>query len=399
MLRYTLLFLIVTIFSCGESNNKSSKESTPKEKGSSTKDKEGNPASLNGNFYKRLEGQIAGQDVVVHYSKFEDKMFFNYYYVSQGIPIGLYANSENKLAGDSIELIEYDLMQKDYEHQEDNKWHIIQTENGIKGIWISRDGKKTSNISLKENYPTGSSLFNIVGKSDSSAVYFKEDTAVARTYMMMMEPSDASVTKWFSEMLIKNFWSDETAKPKSLSNLIETETKSYIKDYKAEIDTMRMNGELADTGMHYMLNYENQLNSNAFYNDNGFVVLDIGSYGYYGGAHGIQGTSAICFDVKEKKVMVLEDILSIDSLTLQKIVEKNFKARSGLKPNEPMTEVLFENKLPANDNFYFTNKGLGFIYQPYEVAAYAFGIVNVFIPYNEVRQYLNPQFALRMGLQ
>ena len=391
---FSIIFFITILLSCGNDENKTAQRDKSE---ALTKNEQKSPSHEN--FYKRLEGTIAGKPVVVHFSKFENKMFFNYYYVSQGIPIGLYANQENKLKGDSIELIEWDRQKKDFEERGDNKWHIVISENGVSGIWIARDGKTTAAITLKENYPSGSSLFNVVGKSDSYSIKFTTDTVAANSYMMMMEPSDATNSKWFTEKIVENIWGDDQAASSSIQSVIEDETKSYFEEYKAEIDTMRMNRDLADSGSHFALNYENEINANAIYNDNGFLVLDVGSYGYFGGAHGIQGSTVLCYDMKEKKEMNLNDVISIDSVTLQKIVEKNFRINSGLKPNQSLKEFLFENKLPANDNFYFTNKGLGFVYQPYEVAAYVYGIIYVFIPYTDLKAYLNPHFMQRMGLE
>ena len=393
---YILLFFV--IISC---KNKADKKSEPGNNPSETPtEQENNTAHVPiQNFYKRLEGKIAGQDIVANFSKFEDKMFFNYYYVSQGMPIGLFENPEAKLLGDSIELIEYDMLKKGDYQESDNKWRIVITENGIAGKWISRNGKKVHDINLKESYPAGSHLFNVVGKSGSYPIIFKKDTVAATSDMMVMEPSDAATNNWFRENFIKNILGDSTETSLSLSQIIEKHTQNYFDEYKAEIDTMRMNNDFADTGTHYTLNYVNELNTNALYNDKDFVVIEVGNYSYFGGAHGLEGKTAVCYNMKQKKQMQLGDVLSIDSASLQKIVEKNFRARSGIKPNQPMTEILFENNLPANDNFYFTNKGLGFIYQPYEVAAYAVGILYVFIPYTDLKPYLNPQFAQQMQIE
>lgn len=353
---------------------------------------------INTNFYKRFDGKLAGQDVVAHMAKFEDKIFFTYYYVSKGMPIGLYAYNEVKLPGDSVEFLEYNRYNRTYTDKQDDKWHVAITENDIKGKWISGDGKTVHDISLKENYPAGSYLFNITGIADSVKIPVRKDTSTAKSFMMLMEPSDAAVGSWFKNTLIKTF-SGKEAFSGTISQMLEDQTKEYLSSYKAEIDTMLMNNEITDDGRIYSLNYENSLDANAIYNDNGYLVMNVGSYMYTGGAHGLEGESVICYDMAGKKQMQLNDVISVDSTALQKIVEKNFRLHSGIKPGQPLTEILFENKLQANDNFYFTNKGLGFIYQPYEVAAYAMGIIYVFIPYEEVKPFINPAFAKRMGIQ
>jgi len=55
--------------------------------------------------------------------------------------------------------------------------------------------------------------------------------------------------------------------------------------------------------------------------------------------------------------------------------------------------------LKPNKNFYFNDKGLAFMYNPYEVASYAQGQIVVFIPFNELKSYLVPAFAERIGFK
>lgn len=393
-LLYPIFF--VMLFACNNANNQKNAEKQQESTGAAM---ENNKLLSDKNFYKRLQGKIGTQDVVAHLSKFEDKIFFTYYHVSQGIPIGLYNYPGKKLPGDSIELTEYDRLRKTYDKEQDNKWRVVITENGVKGKWIGGDGKTTYNISLQEQYPAGAQLFNVVGVKDSLQVTVKNDTVMASSFMMVMEPADAAASSWYKNALLNTFSDHGTNFSGTILQYIENETKEYFKYYQAEIDTLlKRNLMVEDEGQYHWLNYANELNANALYNDHHYLVMNIGSYTYTGGAHGLEGRTAVCYDMKEKKEMQLSDVISIDSVSLQKIVEKNFREQSGLKTGQPLTEILFENKLPANDNFYFTNKGMGFIYQPYEVAAYAVGIIYVFIPYTHLKPYLNPRFAQRMEI-
>ncbi len=394
--RFLYLVFIVMLAACNNAGDQNNADKPQDSAGAAT---ENNELSSGKNFYKRLQGKIGNQEVVGHLSKFEGKIFFTYYYVSQGIPIGLYNYPDKKLPGDSIELTEYDRLRKTYDMEQDNKWRVVITENAVKGKWIGGDGKTTYNISLQEHYPAGAHLFNVVGVKDSLPVTVKNDTVMATSFMMLMEPADAAVGGWYKHALLNTFSDAGSGFSGTILQYIENETKKYFKDYRAEIDTLLKKNVVIDgEGPYHWLNYANELNANALYNDHHYLVMNIGSYTYTGGAHGLEGRTAVCYDMKEKKEMQLSDVISIDSVSLQKLVEKHFREQSGLKTGQLLTEILFENKLPANDNFYFTNKGLGFIYQPYEVAAYAVGIIYVFIPYTHLKPYLNPRFAQRMEI-
>lgn len=117
------------------------------------------------------------------------------------------------------------------------------------------------------------------------------------------------------------------------------------------------------------------------------------TYVYSGGAHGNYGTSYSSYDLVNKKQLKLTDIVTADGKKrLSALLAKSVRAQFRLKPSAPLTEVLFENRITPNQNFYITGKGIGFSYNPYEIAAYAFGEINVFIPFKEIETNLLPSF-------
>ena len=44
----------------------------------------------------------------------------------------------------------------------------------------------------------------------------------------------------------------------------------------------------------------------------------------------------------------------------------------------------FSDIISPSENFYINNGGIGFIYNPYEVSPFAYGIHNIYIPYDEI---------------
>lgn len=127
------------------------------------------------------------------------------------------------------------------------------------------------------------------------------------------------------------------------------------------------------------------------------------SYSYTGGAHGNYGTSYTSFDLVNNKELYITDVLTDTSAlkeTFATIFEKKFRATytSMISSEEKLSEVLFEDKIPINDNFLLTGKGITFHYVPYEIAAYAFGEISLYIPYKEILPHLKPEFKKLMGL-
>jgi hypothetical protein len=51
-------------------------------------------------------------------------------------------------------------------------------------------------------------------------------------------------------------------------------------------------------------------------------------------------------------------------------------------------DMLFETEIYPSDTFYVTADGLTYVYHPYEIGPYALGIIEVTIPWNEIKDIL-----------
>ena len=129
------------------------------------------------------------------------------------------------------------------------------------------------------------------------------------------------------------------------------------------------------------------------YQDAKIMTLADFTYLYSGGAHGNYATSYHNYDLANKKRLKLTDVITQDGKKkLSGLLAKAVRTQFKLKSSQPLTEVLFENKIAPTENFYLTAKGIGFSYSPYEVAAYALGEINLFISFNALDFYLQPSF-------
>lgn len=385
-LNVLILSLCSLLFFCCNSN-KEEKSNTEKETKAETSSNEKKT-----NYYQRLEGTIGDKEVVANLSKYENSIWLCYYYKDRGEIVSLY-KIDTALKNDSLQFMESSSYRGDEDYVSP-LWNILLTPDGLKGEWISGDKKKRYPIALHENYPAGSTRFNVVGTSESFVMPFARDTVSPITTLMLLEPESKTAQSLFLQHI-----ADTSGKFSSLSDYLKDAATTFIKNTQAEFDTMKMNKEIVESDMHYTLNYEESKNALVLYNDNDYVVLNIKDYWYRGGAHGLEGSTILCFDMKENKLLKLTDIITADSATLQRMVEENFRQQQKLKTTDSLSSILFENRLPANENFYFTSSLLGFIYQPYEVAAYVYGFIEPAIPFSQLKPYLNSKFAKRMKLQ
>ncbi|GAA4201250.1 hypothetical protein GCM10022289_14330 [Pedobacter jeongneungensis] len=347
---------------------------------------------LTRHFYKRLEGTIAGKKVVMHLQKVNDDVSGSYYYDGSWLNL----STDTLIGKDSIVLTEYSYYES-YFTQDFKSPHLALkwNGNGFNGTWESGDKAKKFPIVLTEKYPDGSYQFN-AGIYDDSVKAFasqpKSPAAQISFEYLESKNTDESST-WLNTQLKKMLGlGSQVALTTGFKNI----AAGYFKDYKAQAAEQSKNGR--DDDFQAWLNYTNNSQQSVSYNDNGYVVIDFLADAYTGGAHGNYSSVMYCLDVKNKKQMVLGDIVKIDSNTLQGILERNLRKEYNIKAKDALSSVLFDDFIKPNNNFYFNNNGIAFMYNPYEVASYAQGQIVVFIPYADLKTYLVPAFAKRMGI-
>jgi hypothetical protein len=135
-----------------------------------------------------------------------------------------------------------------------------------------------------------------------------------------------------------------------------------------------------------MLNHAQSTDVDIVSNANNLLTLGFRDYAYTGGAHGNYGTRLTTYDLKNKKVMRLDDVLKPNyQKVLNTALNRSARRLFKLKPNESLAGNLFDAEIQANDNFAISPKGILFNYTPYEIAAYAAGEIQLFVPFDEIK--------------
>lgn len=126
----------------------------------------------------------------------------------------------------------------------------------------------------------------------------------------------------------------------------------------------------------------------------GLLTVSITTDIYTGGAHGMNSTSYYVFDAETGQRLSIGDIfLPGSEARLDALVDRRYREMKGLGPNTPLNGEqgeLFEDVIRHNDNFAVTDLGITFLYNPYEIAAYATGPIEVDLKWAEVQPLLRP---------
>ena len=127
-----------------------------------------------------------------------------------------------------------------------------------------------------------------------------------------------------------------------------------------------------------------------------FMTIQYLSSGYTGGAHGYYNEIYKVFDVKTNKTIQRSDILKVqDSDIWSRILMDHF-LKNDLENGQ--AEMLLVKEIPLNNNFYFDKENLYFLYNQYEIAAYAAGPVLIKVPLSEIKPFLTDEFKNKLKL-
>lgn len=116
---------------------------------------------------------------------------------------------------------------------------------------------------------------------------------------------------------------------------------------------------------------------------------------FYGAAHPLTVYQSLNYDVKQDKVLALDDVFQgNDYLTFLSDYSKKVLTAHLTKAASTPTEPDAQGLKPTADNFQIWNmtaKGLLITFPPYQVAAYVFGPQEVAIPYADLKDKLKLQ--------
>lgn len=111
---------------------------------------------------------------------------------------------------------------------------------------------------------------------------------------------------------------------------------------------------------------------------------------YTGGAHGMAYVAHSVHEAMTGREIPLGEIIPPSrQKILCGLLERQFRATNGLTANQTLSEGgLFEDQMAITSNYTCTVDGLQFTYSQYEIAPYSAGIIELTLPWADVRELL-----------
>ena len=177
----------------------------------------------------------------------------------------------------------------------------------------------------------------------------------------------------------------------------------YLKDQE-EFAKQKANKEDADSydPMQSAYSYEHNTNVNINYNRDKILSFTIQRYDYTGGAHGMTTDSCFNLLIDQERFLKQEDLFDESSLDkIAALIVNQIAKENKVEKPEKLEEIGYFNvsEIYPNGNILVSKEGVTWIYNPYDIAAYAIGSVVVTIPFADLKQYLKANHPIEALLK
>ena len=207
--------------------------------------------------------------------------------------------------------------------------------------------------------------------------------------------SDSNVLKSIRATIISNLFGDEYISQPN-DSLVPFFAKELLTDYRENNEPLI--NEL-DSTSHYSFNNEHTVSGFSLLSDKNIYAYAIERYVYMGGAHGMETKNFYNFDLKTGKIITEKDLFKdnfeseLAKLMKVRIIEES-KEYKDEKNSEPITDLedtdFWTDSIKSNGNFYITDEGINYVFNPYEIAPYYMGQTEVTLPFSRLKNLLKP---------
>lgn len=118
-----------------------------------------------------------------------------------------------------------------------------------------------------------------------------------------------------------------------------------------------------------------------FYYDKNIISLGKNAYSYTGGAHGMVNFQRKTYDISNMKLIDIKNELMLEDNRFQNIILQKIKEKYS-------EDDLFDTKNIKMTSIYEVKKnGLIFIWEPYDIAPYSTGVIEIFVSFKELKPF------------
>jgi hypothetical protein len=193
-----------------------------------------------------------------------------------------------------------------------------------------------------------------------------------------------------TEKVLERLFRDTFYRGLSVRDYTEDQIRVQTMEYRDMGEEARHNIWLINSAT---LNWEYQESFRIPVNGTRLLVVSRERSFYSGGAHPNYDRTYFVFDPEVGMRIGLSDVIRNDSLSaLKEQINRELRRYKEIDPGDSLKRAMFfVDEAEPTENYFFSPRGLGFHWDPYEIASYAEGYVEVFLPYDGIWELLAPE--------
>lgn len=169
------------------------------------------------------------------------------------------------------------------------------------------------------------------------------------------------------------------------AGMINQDILSWFEDSLAYADETaeRLDGAEASDTLQYTLDVGYTLT----YLDETKICLLLDGYDYEGGAHGMPLKTALIYDLTSGQRVETKDLFDVSEEEFSALFTEAFSNRIAESPTDYWADAMdyvHEAATFGNAEYYLTETGVTFYFDPYALAAYAYGYIEAEVPYDKL---------------
>ncbi len=187
----------------------------------------------------------------------------------------------------------------------------------------------------------------------------------------------ANINAAIKDFVIESLFLGEDERPSAAN--IEEAAKQFIlayRDHKNEFE--------------FDMEYEAEVTILPSFSNEDLLCLSMFNYLFTGGAHGYGMGTYKNFDLKTGE-LISKEMLFNDFSAFEAFAEKKFREENDIPAQGSINATGFwfeKDRFYLPENLGFTEEGLVFIYNQYDIASYAAGAISIEIPWEDLQPYL-----------
>lgn len=245
------------------------------------------------------------------------------------------------------------------------------------------------NITEESNFPSDKLEFATISDTTSYNIANKSDMPKIEINLNLLYPK-ANGVAGDDKLLLKDFINtclgEKFAKKTSFEEAVKSYIDNDIANYKIEVCGSTPENKIkAESWM----NHEKIISNEIFYNAHGIMSYACNIYTYTGGTHGLGVKSCYVYDFYENVEITLNNIFKDEAIPeILSLIKQELSQREN-------AESISMDDVNVTENFYVDKDGISWVYNPYEIAPYALGEIEVKLPYSEIEKYFIENTAIK----